>query len=75
MYKITTTTAAAGVLGTVENHTATVRLAGPTTFETIGDAMDFAEDFAALRGFVFVRPGMAAPKLKEGETYVEVDIA
>lgn len=71
-YAVTTTTRVATLTNGIQNQTAKVRLAGCLEFNTYEEAASFAEDFASLRGFAYVKPATEAPTLKEGQSYVEV---
>jgi hypothetical protein len=72
MYKISTTTACHTIQGTVENHTATLY---KMTFNSYEAAASAACEYANEYGAFYVKPAAEAPKLKEGQTYVEVVIA
>jgi hypothetical protein len=72
MYKISTTTACHTIQGTVENHTATLV---KMIFDTYEAAANAACEYANEYGAFYVKPAGEAPKLKEGQTYVEVVIA
>jgi len=71
-YAVTTTTRTATLTNGLQNEIARVRLAGRLEFNTYAEAAAFAEDFASLRGFAYVKPAAAYPTLKEGEAFVEV---
>ena len=71
-YAVTTTTRVATLTNGLQNETARVRLAGRLEFNTYAEAASFAEDFASLRCFAYVKPATEAPTLKEGQAYVEV---
>ena len=69
MYKISTTTACLTIQGAVQNLTATL---AQMTFDTYEAAANAAREYANEYGAFYVKPASEAPKLKEGQTYVEV---
>lgn len=72
MYTISTTTATATIYGTVENHSACIK---GQVFDNFSDACDAAEAYANANHAAYVKPAAQAPKLKQGQTYVEVVVA
>ena len=72
MYKISTTTGTATIYGVIKNMNACIK---GQVFDSYADACNAAEAYANANGAVYVKPAAEAPKLKEGQTYVEVVVA
>jgi len=74
-YAVTTTTRTATVTNGLQNLTEVIVDNMNMTrmvFATYDAADAFARDYANARGAAYVKPATEAPRLSEGESYVEV---